>query len=518
MPGLYRRLQSWPFGLAISSVALAASCVVAPLQAETLRDALAATYRNNARLDAARAALRATDEEVARANSNFRPNINASADAGVQRQETSSETTVSSTGVTTPLKTEFETRPYGYGMTASQPLFRGFRSANQLKEAEATVRAGRENLRLIEQAVLLDAITAYMDVLRDAAIVKIRENNVDVLTRDLRATQERFRVGEVTRTDAAQAEARRAGAVSALDLARANLKISRGAFERHVGRPPNNLAEPRPPRNRIPKALEEAIAISARESPTVIGALYREQGARHTVDRIWGELLPTIQLDGSLNQRYNVSASGTSTTSTLVTEQRTASIIARATIPLYTNGDVHARVRQAKHTHVSRIVEIEQNRADVQASVVQTWSQLQAAVAQLESDNAQVKSLEIALTGVREEEKVGQRTLLELLNAEQELLNAQVNLASTKRNINVSSYSLLAAMGRLNIEELGAANEVYDAEINYGDTRRKWWGVSITHANGRREVHDFWDDLGRNFHEALGDIAKEHGPKPKPKR
>jgi outer membrane protein len=431
----------------------------------------------------------------------------------VQNQRTATEVTSNTNGATVSSgRTDFETHPYGYGMTASQPLFRGFRTVNQVKEAEATVRAGRENLRLIEQAVLLDAITAYLDTIRDGAIVKIRENNVEVLTRDLRATQERFRVGEVTRTDSAQAEARRAGSISALDLARANLKISRGAFERHVGRPPTNLVEPKPPRSRVPKTLDEAIAISARESPTVIGALYREQGARHTVDRIWGELLPTIQLDGSFNRRFDVSAAGTSTTTTHVNEQRTASLIARATIPLYTTGEVQARVRQAKHTHISRIQEIEQNRADVQASVVQTWSQLQAAIAQLESDNAQVSSLEVALTGVREEEKVGQRTLLELLNAEQELLNAKVNLASTQRNINVSSYSLLAAMGRLNIQELGAANEVYDAEINYRDTRRKWWGVSVVHANGRREVYDFWDDLGRNFHQALGDATTEVTP------
>ena len=495
-----------------ATLVAALSAPVSPAAAETLSDALAATYRSNARLDAARAALRATDEEVARANSGYRPNINATMDAGLQNQTTKSTTTTTSTGASADIRGDFDTQPHGYGMTASQPLFRGFRTVNAVREAEATVRAGRENLRTIEQAVLLDAITAYMDVLRDVAIVKIRESNVEVLTREWRATLERLRVGEVTRTDGAQAEARRAGAVSALDLARSNLKISRGAYERHVGRPASNLLEPRPPRNRLPKSIQDAIAISSRENPVVIGALYREQGARHTVDRIWGELLPTIQLDGTYNRRFDVSGSATATTMTIVNEQQTASIVARATIPLYTSGEVQARVRQAKHTHVSRIQEIEQNRADVQALVVQTWSQLEAAVAQLDSDNAQVKSLEIALGGVREEEKVGQRTLLDILNAEQELLNAQVNLAATKRNINVSSYSVLAAIGRLNIQELGASNQVYDAEVNTNDTRRKWWGVSIIHANGRREFVDFWNDLGRNFHDALGE--PDEPPKP----
>jgi outer membrane protein len=476
----------------VSALALCAaiSGTATPVRAETLQDVLAATYRYNPRLDAARAALRATDEEVARANSGYRPNISASADSG-------SVWTTSKLAAGTSASSE--THPSGYGVTSSQPLFRGFRTLNTVREAEATIRAGRENLRIVEQSVLLEAITAYMDTLRDGAIVKIRENNVEVLSRELRATQERFKVGEVTRTDVAQAEARRAGSVSALDLARSNLKISRGNFERTVGRPPGNLAEPRPPKGRLPKSLQEAIGISSRESPTIIAALYREQGARSTVDRIWGELLPTVQIDSSYSRRFDVS--------TTVAETETTSVVARATIPLYTTGEVQARVRQAKHTHVSRIQEIEQNRSDVQALVVQAWSQLQAADAQFISDTSQVKALSIALAGVREEEKVGQRTLLDILNAEQELLNAQVNLATTRRNINVTSYSVLSTVGRLNIQELGAADEVYDAELHYHEIRRKWWGISITHAHGRTERYDFWERLGQVFHAAHGETV-----------
>ncbi len=480
----------WANGASVLALCIAIGGGSVAVQAETLQDALAATYRYNPRLDAARAALRATDEEVARANSGYRPTISASADSGSQWQ-----TAKGASGATSFT----ETHPSGYGVTSTQPLFRGFRTLNQVREAEATIRAGRENLRSIEQAVLLDAITAYMDTLRDAAIVKIRENNVQVLSSELKATQERFKVGEVTRTDVAQAEARRAGAVSALDLARANLKTSRGSFERHIGRPPSNLTEPRPPKGRLPKSVAEAIGVSSRENPTLIGALYREQGARSTVDRIWGELLPTVQLDSSYSRRFDVS--------TNVAETETTSIVARATIPLYTSGEVQARVRQAKHTHVSRIQEIEQNRSDVQALVVQAWSQLEAAEAQFISDNAQVKALEIALAGVREEEKVGQRTLLDILNAQQELLNAQVSLAGTKRNINVAAYSVLSTVGRLNIQELGAADEVYDADLHYHEIRRKWWGVSITHAHGKTERHDFWDNIGKTFHASHGEAV-----------
>jgi outer membrane protein len=170
------------------------------------------------------------------------------------------------------------------------------------------------------------------------------------------------------------------------------------------------------------------------------------------------------------------------------------------TVPIYTSGEVQARVRQAKHTHVSRIQEIEQNRADVQSQVVTAWSQLLAARAQLQSDRAQVAALSTALAGVREEEKVGQRTLLDILNAEQELLNAQVSLANTQRNIVVTSYSVMSTVGRLNVQELGGTSEVYDPEVHYFEVRRKWWGISITHSDGRREHHDLWQTHGQRFH------------------
>ena len=185
-----------------------------------------------------------------------------------------------------------------------QPIFRGFRTKNAVSAAEATVRAGWETLRIAESSVLLEAVTAYMDVVRDQAIVRLRENNVTVLTRDLQATQDRFNVGEVTRTDVAQAQARRAGAVAALDLARANLKTSRATFERVVGHPPSNLVEPRPSRL-VPKTLAESTEIAARESPSVVAALYREQAARFAIDLIRGERLPTVQLEANYGKRFD---------------------------------------------------------------------------------------------------------------------------------------------------------------------------------------------------------------------
>jgi len=251
-------------------------------------------------------------------------------------------------------------------------------------EAEATVRAGRETLRSVEQSVLLEAVTAYVDVVRDQATVRLRENNVTVLTRDLRATQDRFNVREVTRTDVAQAQARRAVAVSALDLAKSNLQTSRATYERVIGHPPSNLVEPRPSQL-VPKTLANSKEISARENPAVVAALYREQAAKFAVDRIRGERLPSAQLEVGYQRRFDDNVG--------IDSQETTTVIGRLTVPFYTGGEVEARIRQAKHTHVSRLQEIEQARTEVHAQVVAAWFQLIAARAQLESDQVSVAGL-----------------------------------------------------------------------------------------------------------------------------
>ena len=464
--------------LGASAFAMAA-LAAGPAAAQSLREALASAYQYNPRLDAERARQRATDEEVSRAHSGYRPTVTGSADIGYNRTDTKPQGTGTNNG---------ETHPKGFGVTATQPIFRGFRTLNGVRLAESTVRAGRETLRNVEQSVLLEGATAYVDVVRDQNIVKLRENNVDVLARELKATRDRFSVGEVTRTDVAQAEARRAAAVSALDLARANLKTSRATFERVIGYPPRTLAEQKPPANLLPKSLNEAIDITSKENPTIVAALYNEQASRHNVDLIWGELLPTVRLDATYAQRYDPSRA--------IDEAETTTVTGRLDVPLYEAGDVRARVRQAKHTHVSRLQQIEQARTETKAATISAWSNLTAARAQIEADQVQVTATSTALAGVREEERVGQRTLLDVLNAEQEALNAQVQLATTKRNLVVASYSVLSAIGRLTIPELGNADIAYDVEAHYHEVRRKWWGISITHANGHRERLDLWDTHG----------------------
>ncbi len=494
-----RRRSGLRDGAAVVALALFAALGTAtPSIAETLNSALSQAYKYNPRIDAERARLRATDESVPQAQSGYRPRINGSADVNIQDIRTRLRDENERNGFSPQLGTITQgTRsgdtiyPRGYSVSLQQNLFDGFRTRNSVAQAEANVRAGRETLRDIERQVLLEAVTAYMDVVRDQAIVRLQENNVQVLSRELRATQDRFDVGEVTRTDVAQARARRAGSVSQLDLARADLKSSRARYERVVGAPPSNLVEPQVPARLLPHSLNEAITIGVNENPLVIAALYREQAARHSVDVVRGEMLPTVDLEASYSNRFN--------TSSTTAENESTTLTGRVNVPIYQGGEVSARVRASKHTHVSRLQEVEDARTQVRESIITSWSQYQAVRAQLDSDRTQVQANQIALNGVREEEKVGQRTLLDVLNAEQELLNAQVQLETTQRNLIVASYTLLSAMGRLSVQDLGVAPLVYDPEEHYFEVRRKWWGISITHADGRRESLDLWDRFGRHF-------------------
>src|SRR5262245_51761113 len=466
--GLRRRLCLAKAGVA----ALASLMIVSGMgsaRAETLNEALNSAYKFNPRLDAARALQRATDEEVPRALSGYRPQIAGSADTTWEIQSIRP----GGAGVGGTGRSTFEGNPRGYAVGLTQPLFRGFRTKNAVSLAEATVRAGWEALRSSESSVLLDAVTAYMDVVRDQAILTLRENNVTVLTRDLAATQARFQAGEVTRTDVEQAKARRAGAVAALDLARANLKTSRAAFERVIGHPPSKLVEAKSS-TIVPKTLAMSTEVALRESPAVVAALYREQAARFNIDLIRGELLPTVQLEANHAKRFDPSPGSQ------IEWAEDNTFTGRLTVPLYSGGEVEARVRQAKQTQVQRLQEIEQARTEVQAAVVTAWSQLEAAKAAVESDEVAVAANRVALAGVREEERVGQRTLLDVLNAEQELLNAEVTLVTDRRNVVVASYTVVQVIGRLNAQELGVTSLVYDPEQHYQEVRNKWGGLSIS--------------------------------------
>lgn len=446
------------------------------VRAETLMQALVSAYMTNPTLNAQRSALRATDESVTQAKSGWRPRASLGADTGYRSFNSESRNpALDGVGTVGGLNNgnEGSSNPGGYAVTVTQPVFSGFQTLNAVREAKTSVLAGRESLRVVEQDVLLNGVTAYMDVVRDQAIVRLRENNVKVLNEQLTATRDRFEVGEVTKTDVSQAEASRAGSISQLSAAQAALKSSRAVYEQVIGHPPTNLIEPTPRESGLPRALPDAISIADAENPNILQAMFLEEAARYIVKQIIGETLPQVDIEAQYNKRFN--------STPLSRYQEETTVVGRVTVPLYSGGEPSARARAARHTVQQRKREIDNARTVARANVVSAWSQLVSARAQIESDQAQVRAQQIALNGVREEEKVGQRTVLDVLDAEQDLLDAQVSLVQTRRDLVVASYTVYSAIGRLDAANLGLQVDYYDPDVHYQRVESKWLGF------GRKE-------------------------------
>lgn len=443
----------------VLSLALITGLLPQTATAETLRQALKTAYHNNPSLRAERARQRATDEGVSQALSGWRPNIIIQSDVGRTRTTTSPSTGGKNND------------PYGATISLSQPLFRGYRTVNSTKQAEADVQAGRQNLLAVEQNTLLDAVTAYMDVLRDQSVVRLQNKNVEVLTQQLKAETARFRVGEVTRTDVAQSRASRAGSISTLAQARANLASSRAVYGRVIGGRANGLRYPRSIRRKLPRTLSKALRLGKSRNPQLLAAGFNEVAARHAVQVIKGELYPDLSLEATYSYRKNPSSN--------LNRTETASIIGRLNIPLYQSGSIYSRVRQAKQSaSQQRILVLDAERA-ITALVISSWEQLQALRAQIVSDRAQVKANELALRGVRQEARVGSRTTLDVLDAEQELLNSKVTQVRSRRNEVVASYQLLLSVGKLTAYDLKLGARNYDPSANYNRVRNQLFGTNI---------------------------------------
>jgi outer membrane protein len=459
-----RRLRS---GAAVAIAMLALTFAGAPANAETLEQALSDAYLVNPVLNAERARLRAIDEQVAYAKSGVRPNVTGSADTNYVNQNSDSRNSIAfGTG---GLSTDGITHPHGYSVQLSQPLFEGFQNLNAVRQAKSQVQAERETLRTTEQNVLLDAATAYVNVVRDQAVVRLRENDVSVLTEQLKATRDRFDVGEVTRTDVAQAEARRSEALATLSVAQANLKTSRAAYEQVIGHPPGNLQTPPSIRHLLPQTLDEAMTLGDGENPVILSAVYSEEASLYAVEQIMGELLPDVSLQAQYQKRFDQSQ--------FTKDIETTTVTLQANVPLYQGGGVAARVRQAKETNNQLKREVEDARLRVHADVIANWGILQSSGPAITSAESAVKANKIALTGVREEEKVGQRTTLDVLDAQRELLNSQIGLVSALRDRVVAEYSLYAAIGRMDAQTLGLSVPYYDPLEHYDIVKNKWIGL-----------------------------------------
>jgi outer membrane protein len=442
-----------------------------PASAETLESAMARAYVGNPSLNAQRASTRATDENVPRALSGYRPRVNATADVGAQYTETETPARPNrAAGTVTPHQTTVtRTAPRGVGVTVDQTLFNGFRTYNSVQQAESLVLGSRETLRSTEQDVLFNGVTAYMDVLRDTANLNLQRNNVEVLEEQLRQTRDRFNVGEVTRTDVAQAESRLALGRSQVSAAESNLRASIARFRQVVGVEPRSLAPGRPLDRLVPRNLEDAIYTGLHEHPSIHAALHALDAAELQVKITEGELYPSVGVRGSAAQRYDNTLPGD--------ERFSASVVATLNVPIYEGGEVYARVRQAKETAGQRRIEADVARDLVRANVVTAWGQLEAAKAQIIASQAQVQAAETALTGVREEARVGQRTTLDVLNAQQELLVARVNLITAQRDRVVFSYAVVRAMGRLTTKALSLNVAQYSAKQHFDQVKDLWYGV-----------------------------------------
>jgi outer membrane protein len=459
-------------GAALVIAFLVVSVFGRPASAETLEQALADAYLINPVLNAERARLRATDEQVALAKSGLRPFVSGSADWNVVNQN--SERAGGGGGNAIDLgagglTTDGVTTPHGYSVQLTQPLFEGFQNLNAIRHAKATVQAAREALRSVEQTVLLDAATAYVNVVRDTAIVRLRENDVTVLSEQLKATKDRFDVGEVTRTDVAQAEARRSEALATLAAAQANLKTSRAAYEQIIGHPPGNLVTPTSIRHLLPSSINEAMTLGDGENPIILAAVYNEEASLYAVEQIMGELLPEVTLQAQYEKRFDQSQS--------LKELETTTVTGRVNVPFYQGGGVSARVRQAKETNNQLKKEVEDSRLRVHADVIANWGILQSSGPAIQSAQSAVAANKIALTGVREEEKVGQRTTLDVLDATRELLNSQIGLVTALRDRVVAEYSLYAAIGRMDAQTLGLPVPYYDPIEHYDIVKNKWFGL-----------------------------------------
>jgi TolC family type I secretion outer membrane protein len=423
-----------------------------------LSEALRMAYLNNPALNSGRADLLATQESLPQAQAGWKPLITA--DADVTNNDTSggggSDSNDTSKGV---------------GLTLNQPVYRGGRTIAQSGSARYLIKARAEILRSQEQDVFERATTAYMDVLRDSALLDLRRQNQDLLSRQLKATRDRFEVGELTKTDVSQSEARYAGAEADVIDATGNLNATRAVFMQIIGLAPDGLAPPDIILT-LPETLEEAVAQAEENSPLVLAAENLHLSSEKDIDTVFGELLPQVGFFTSVDKAYDPPGG--------ISGDRTNRAIGlEASIPLYEAGAVRSRVRQAKHAANSRYLDIMDAKRQAREAAVRNWEDLMAARAQIDSREAQVKAARIAQEGVKQEAEFGARSVLDALDADQELLDAEVALVVARRDEVVARFALMAALGKLTPETLGFGNDAINLDGNLNAIQRKIFDMDV---------------------------------------
>ena len=443
-------------------------------QAQTLTDALAEAYNTNPQLLAQRALLRATDEQVPQALSFWRPQVTFTGQVGLNTSSLQTPPVSPSLNglgqiVSSSDRRHIITRPDLVQFQAIEPVYRGGRTVAQTRQAINTVESTRAQTLAVETSVFQAVAMAYLDVVRDQALVEVDRNNVEVLRKQLEATQDRFRVGEVTRTDVAQAEAALAQAQGTLVTQQGTLEISRAEYVRAVGHPPGRLMLPRE-RPVLPATREEALSLATNNNFSVISAKFAELAARDNIDVVRGQLLPQISVVGTLDRSYDQSATFKGAL------LNSAQITAQLTMPLYEGGAIYSQTRQAQQTVGQRRSQVDDARRAAVQTAAQFWSTLQAARASISSFAAAVRAAQIALEGTQQEALVGTRTVLDVLIQNQTLLQTQSQLVTAQHDAALAEFNLASAVGRLIAPELNLPVRLYDMEQHYREVKDKWIG------------------------------------------
>ena len=461
--------SSGVFGLAL----LASGTALA--EPRTLQEALVSAYANNPTLQAARAQLRSTDENVPQALSGWRPQITVAGTLGY------ADGTFRTVGIGGQGGGAVDTRNYRDIATAqaslTQPLYTGGGTRARTNQADNQVFAQRGRLLATEQQVFIDTVTAYVNVIAQKQVLQLNINNEQVLQRQLQATNDRFRVGEITRTDVAQAEAAVAGAGATRQTSEGTLATARATYLQRVGFMPGDLQEPQPAQVPI-KTEDQAVQLASANNPSVVAALFDDASARDAVDVAFSALMPQVSLQGIAQRTDNSTIRGQ--------REIGAQVLLNASVPIYQGGAEYARVRQARQAEQQSRDTVDEARRQAIQQAANAWETLVAARSTIESTRAQIRANRVALVGVQREAIVGSRTTLDVLNAEQALLNSQVTLVQNLTNLITASYTVLAAVGRLTARDLNLNVPLYDETAYYNAVRGQLFGTRAIGERGRR--------------------------------
>jgi outer membrane protein len=428
----------------------------------TLQDALVKTYQNNPQLNAERARQRGTDENVPQALSGYRPQLVASLGAGLQAVRNLLPDNAIQTATL---------RPWTIGFTVSQTLFNGNKTANSVRAAEFQVKSGREALRNVEQGVLLDAVTAYMNVMANIALYEAQRTNVQVLREIQATTKKRLDAGDVTPTDTAQAESRVSRGLADLNAAQVTLAISREIYQQVIGEAAGQLAPASPVDRLSPATQTAAMETANHEHPAVLGAGYDVDVAQTSIKLAESSLLPTVSVQANASRSVQTDSSLTTAA------QDQASVLGQMNVPIYDGGMAASQTRQAKEVYSQSRLVLEQVRNQSRTAVVSAWVSNEGTKVALTAAESEVHAAELALQGVRKEAQGGQRTTIDVLNAQQDLTNARTRQITAQRDRVIASYTLLSAVGRLDVHALNLNTPDYEADVHYHQVRDAWHGL-----------------------------------------